>query len=238
MKKQRQERKRRSSLIGLLRCIYDSIAALCKQMIEVKKYAVRKAQYENDAMAEMKMVVGLGNPGDKYVDTRHNIGFCVIDAVADELDVEVKTRKFSGRLAMAEFAGKKLILLKPWQFMNCSGQIVATAAGFYKLPISELLVVSDDMAIEPGVIRIRAKGSSGGHNGLSDIIEKLGSDNFARLRIGIGQRGTDEAADFVLDKPTKAEKLLLDEAIERAKKAVLYWIENGIEKTMNEFNKV
>jgi PTH1 family peptidyl-tRNA hydrolase len=207
-------------------------------VIEVKKYAVRKAQYENDAMAEMKMVVGLGNPGDKYVDTRHNIGFCVIDAVADELDVEIKTRKLGSRLAMAEFAGKKLILLKPWQFMNCSGQVVATAAGFYKLPISELLVISDDMAIEPGVIRIRAKGSSGGHNGLADIIEKLGSDNFARLRIGIGQRGTDDAADFVLDKPTKAEKPLLDEAIERAKKAVLYWIGNGIEKTMNEFNKV
>ena len=122
--------------------------------------------------------------------------------------------------------------------MNCSGQVVATAVGFYKLPISDLLVISDDMAIEPGVIRIRAKGSSGGHNGLADIIEKLGTDNFARLRIGIGQRGTDDAADFVLDKPTKAEKPLLDEAIERAKKAVLYWIENGIEKTMNEFNRV
>ncbi len=186
----------------------------------------------------MKMVVGLGNPGDKYVDTRHNIGFRVIDALADALGIEVKTRKFSGRLGIGEFAGKKLILLKPWQFMNCSGQVVATAAGFYKLPIGDLLVISDDMALEPGIIRIRAKGSSGGHNGLADIIEKIGSDNFSRLRLGIGQRGTADAADFVLDRPTKEEKPLLDETIEQAKKAVLYWIKNGIEKTMNEFNRV
>ena len=185
----------------------------------------------------IKMVVGLGNPGDEYVDTRHNIGFKVIDSLAEALGVTVKKRKFGARFSETKVADKKLILLKPWQFMNRSGQAVATAMGFYKLAVSDLLAVTDDMALEPGRIRIRAKGSAGGHNGLADIIEKLGTNEFARCRIGIGPSGQQDPYDYVLDKPTETEKLLLDEAIVRARDAVLCWVEYGIEKTMNEFNK-
>jgi PTH1 family peptidyl-tRNA hydrolase len=188
-------------------------------------------------MAEgMKMVVGLGNPGEEYVNTRHNIGFKVIDMLARALKVEVKKRKFGARLGFGEFADKEVILLKPWQYMNRSGQAVATAVGFYKLGLPHLLVVSDDMALSPGKIRIRAKGSAGGHNGLADIIEKLGTEDFGRLRIGIGPSGKEAAVDFVLDKPTKPERILLDEAIDRSREAVLCWIEHGIEATMNKFN--
>jgi PTH1 family peptidyl-tRNA hydrolase len=184
----------------------------------------------------VKLVVGLGNPGDEYIDTRHNIGFKVVDSLAERLGVKVKKRKFGARFGEAYFADKKLILLKPWQFMNRSGQAVATAVGFYQLQLCDLLVVSDDMALEPGRIRIGGKGSAGGHNGLADIIEKLGTDEFSRCRIGVGYCGEQVAFDYVLDKPTDAEKPLIEEAIARARDAVLCWIECGIEKAMNQFN--
>jgi len=184
----------------------------------------------------VKMIAGLGNPGDEYADTRHNVGFRVIDSLSETFGVKIRKRRFGARLCESEFAGKKLILLKPWQFMNCSGASVATALGFYRLNISDLLVITDDMALEPGRIRIRAKGSAGGHNGLADVIEKLGTDEFGRCRIGIGQSCEEAAEEYVLNKPTQTEKELLDKAIERAKKAVLCWIEYGIEKVMNDFN--
>jgi len=203
-------------------------------------------------MVAMKMVVGLGNPGDEYIDTRHNMGFKVIDLIAAALKIDVRKRKFAARFGAGGFSDRKLILLKPWQFMNRSGQAVATAVGFYRLALSNLLVVTDDMSLDPGRIRIRAKGSAGGHNGLADVIEKLGTDEFGRLRIGIGspdEHRDEEDADFgpdvsrctsggyVLGKPnSRCESGLLDEAIERAREAVLCWIEYGIDKTMNEFN--
>jgi PTH1 family peptidyl-tRNA hydrolase len=185
---------------------------------------------------EIKMVVGLGNPGKEYVDTRHNVGFRVVDSLAEVLKIDVEKKKFGSCLGSGEFADKKLILLKPMQFMNCSGQAVATAAGFYKIAVSDLLVVLDDMAIPAGSIRLRMKGSSGGHNGLADVIEKLGTDSIGRLRVGIGQSDDRDARDYVLSKPAKAEKPLLDEAIIRARDAVLCWVENGIRATMNKFN--
>ena len=188
-------------------------------------------------MAPIKMVVGLGNPGAEYVGTRHNIGFMVLDSLAGTLGVKVARRKFGARFGEAEFAGKKLILLKPWQFMNRSGQAVATAVGFYKLPLLDLLVVTDDMSLEPGRIRLRAKGSAGGHKGLADIIEKLGSNEFARCRVGIGQSNTQDAYEYVLDKPGRKDVPLLEAAIEKTRDAVLCWVELGIEKAMNQFNK-
>jgi len=188
-------------------------------------------------MGDMKIVVGLGNPGEEYVNTRHNMGFKVIDSLAKELATDVKKRKFGARFGTAEYSDKKLILLKPWQFMNRSGQAVATAVGFYKLGVKDLMVITDDMDLEPGRIRIRAKGSAGGHNGLADIIDKLGTKEFSRCRIGIGRGREEDAVDHVLDKPAKEEEPLLNEAIERARKAVLCWIEHGSEKTMNEYNR-
>ncbi len=182
------------------------------------------------------MVVGLGNPDDKYIDTRHNTGFKVIDSLAQELGIDVRKRKFGSRFGLGEFADNKLILLKPWQYMNRSGQAVATATGFYKLNIGELIVVTDDMDIEPGRIRLRYKGSAGGHNGLADIIQKLGTNEFARCRVGIGRCAEADAVGYVLAKPQEDEKPLLAEAIERARNAVLCWIEYGIETAMNKFN--
>ncbi|MBC8218574.1 MAG: aminoacyl-tRNA hydrolase [Planctomycetes bacterium] len=189
-------------------------------------------------MGDMRMVVGLGNPGDRYLDTRHNMGFMVIDSLADALKIEVGKRKFGARFALGEFADKKLILLKPWQFMNRSGQAVATAAGFYRLDVGDLLVVSDDLDLEPGRIRLRAKGSAGGHNGLADIAQKLGTNEFARCRVGIGCSDRQEAVSYVLERPKKGQKPLLDSAVERARDAVFCWIECGIETAMNEFNRV
>ena len=189
-------------------------------------------------MGDMIMVVGLGNPGDRYLDTRHNMGFMVIDLLAQALRIEVKKRKFGARFALGEFADKKLILLKPWQFMNRSGQAVATAAGFYKLGVEDLLVISDDMDLEPGRIRLRAKGSAGGHNGLADITQSLGTDEFARCRVGIGRSVRQDSVDYVLERPTNEQRPLLDAARERARDAVFCWIEHGIETAMNRFNSV
>ncbi len=190
------------------------------------------------AMGDMKIVVGLGNPGSEYIQTRHNTGFQVIDSLAELLNIEVKKRKFGARLGSGEFAGKKLILLKPWRFMNLSGQVVATAVGFYKLRLENLIIITDDLALEPGVIRLRAGGSAGGHNGLADIIEKLGTNGFARCRLGIGRNdesGRDQV-DYVLGRPTRDQKAMLDLAIPKARDAVLCWIEYGIEKAMNKYN--
>jgi len=187
-------------------------------------------------MSGMKIIVGLGNPGDEYAGTRHNTGFKVIDSLAKTLRTDVRKRKFGAHFGLGEYSDTKLILLKPWQYMNRSGQAVAKAMGFYGLVLSDLLVVSDDLSLEPGRIRIRAKGSAGGHNGLADIVEKLGANEFGRLRIGIGDNGEIDSAVYVLRKPRLEERPALDESIERARQAVLCWIEHGIEKAMNEFN--
>ncbi|MHC4622929.1 MAG: aminoacyl-tRNA hydrolase [Planctomycetota bacterium] len=187
-------------------------------------------------MSEAKMVVGLGNPGDKYAETRHNVGFRVIESLAEALQLKVKKRKFGAVFGTGKHADKKLILLKPWEYMNCSGRAVAKAAAYYKLDPDDLLVITDDMALPLGRIRIRAKGSSGGHKGLADVMEKLGTESIGRLRVGIGQSGEEDAVDFVLDRPAQTEVTLLSEAIGNAKEATLCWLEHGIEAAMNKFN--
>ncbi|MHC4156324.1 MAG: aminoacyl-tRNA hydrolase [Planctomycetota bacterium] len=187
-------------------------------------------------MSETKLVVGLGNPGKEYAGTRHNVGFRIIDLLSETLSIPVKKKKFGAILGADSFRGKKLILLKPWEFMNRSGRSVAKAAGFYELEPSDLLVITDDMALPPGGIRIRAKGSSGGHKGLADVLEKLGTEEVGRLRIGIGQSSEEDAVDFVLDRPGHEEVTVLEEAMAKAQEAVLCWVEYGIETTMNEFN--
>jgi PTH1 family peptidyl-tRNA hydrolase len=188
-------------------------------------------------ISEIKMVVGLGNPGREYANTRHNVGFRVIDSLAVKLQVAVNKRKFGARFGSGWSGGKKLILLKPWQFMNRSGEAVAKAMAFYKVGIDDLLVVSDDMALAIGVLRIRKKGSAGGHNGLADVIEKLGTEKFNRLRVGIGSKESGSDVDYVLDGPNDVERPLLREMIERAAEAVICWTELGIEEAMNGYNR-
>ncbi len=215
-------------------------------------------------MTEIKMVVGLGNPGKEYERTRHNIGFRVIDLLAGRLNIKnLRKYRFGWALGRAEFEGKKLILLKPLRYMNCSGEVVAAARvrfGPVVGGLERLLVVTDDMALEPGRIRIRARGSAGGHNGLADMIEKLHSSEFARLRVGIGRGSSDglpprlapalaqqqvraaqggaagAARDYVLSEPTLQESELIEQAMQRAQQAVLCWVGSGVEAAMNEFN--
>jgi len=189
-------------------------------------------------MAEIRLVVGLGNPGPEYAETRHNLGFKVIEALEDALQIKVRQRKFNARTGEGPCAGVNVILMKPWKFMNRSGESVAAAVGFYKLDLRDLMVVVDDRALEPGAVRIRAKGSAGGHNGLADIIEKLGSGEFPRCRIGIGQCPSAEAVGYVLGRPEPQERPLLNQAILKTRDAVLHWVQFGLEKTMNEFNRV
>ena len=190
----------------------------------------------DDWMSDIRMVVGLGNPGKEYTDTRHNLGFKVVDLLAERLNIDVNKRKFGARFGLSQFEDKKLILLKPWQFMNRSGQVVVTVAGFYKVEAGEMLVITDDMALEPGRIRIRSKGSAGGHNGLADVINKLGTNAIARLRIGIGESGLAEAYNYVLNKPSQTEKTLFEESVEKASQAIMCWLQEGINAAMNKFN--
>ena len=187
-------------------------------------------------MAEIKMIVGLGNPGPEYDGTRHNVGFEVVDMLAAELGTDVKKNKFGAFFGECIFDGMKVLLLQPQQYMNRSGQVVATAAGFYKIGLENIIVVTDDMAIDPGRIRIRAKGSSGGHNGLGDIIQKLGSNEFGRLRIGIGGSGRQISKDYVLGKPRAEDRELISKASEMSRKAIVCWLRNGINEAMNKFN--
>ncbi len=189
-------------------------------------------------MAEVRLVVGLGNPGPEHAETRHNLGFKVIEALDDRLGIEVRQRKFGARIGEGPYAGKKVILMKPWKYMNRSGEPVATAVGFYKLDLGDLMVITDDRALEPGTIRIRAKGSAGGHNGLADIIEKLGTNEFARCRVGIGQCPGALGVSYVLGRPEPDERPLLNQAILRSRDAVLCWLEFGLERAMNEFNRM
>jgi peptidyl-tRNA hydrolase, PTH1 family len=187
-------------------------------------------------MYEIRLIIGLGNDGAQYAGTRHNVGFGVIELLAKRFEVKVKKKKFGAAVGEAELEDKKLILVKPLQYMNNSGQVVATAVGFYRVPPEKLLIITDDMALEPGRMRIRPKGSAGGHNGLSDIIEKLGTENFARLRIGIGKSNGQSDRDYVLTRPDKDEKKQIEATSQKAVEAILMWARLGVESAMNEFN--
>jgi PTH1 family peptidyl-tRNA hydrolase len=198
--------------------------------------AVKGRAEASGDMAEIKMIVGLGNPGKEYAGTRHNAGFDVVDSLARQLGIDVKKKKFGGLFGQSILDDKAVMLLKPQRYMNCSGAVVATARGFYKLALEDIIVVTDDMALEPGRIRIRPKGSSGGHNGLEDIIARLGSDEFTRLRIGIGESAEEMATDYVLARPGDEEKELKEKAVEKAVQAVICWVKEGVDTAMNKFN--
>ena len=183
-----------------------------------------------------KLIVGLGNPGLAYDGTRHNMGFEVADLLGEYFCEPVKTKQFGARTAQARLDDYRILLLKPQQFMNRSGQAVATAAGFYKLPPASILVITDDVALDCGRIRLRASGSAGGHNGLADIIEKLGSKDFARLRIGVGNQPNRDLADYVLSRPSADQRELIEPALVRARDAALCWIRDGAAEAMSRFN--
>ncbi len=186
----------------------------------------------------MKLVVGLGNPGRKYQGTRHNIGYAILAELARNSAPSSPKHKFHGEAVEADIGGQKALLLSPLTYMNESGLSVAEAKTFYKIPDEDLLVLCDDLNLPLGKLRIRPQGSSGGQKGLDDIIRRLGSDNFPRLRMGIGTppQGCDWA-DFVLSKFSPDEIPEIEQAVRRAAEAVAAWARDGIESCMNQYNR-
>ena len=185
----------------------------------------------------MKMVVGLGNPGRRYVGTRHNVGFQVLAKLAADYGAATPRQRFQAEVAEVRIGQEKVILLSPLTFMNVSGSSVQPACDFYQLETSDLLVVSDDLNLPLAQLRFRGKGSAGGQKGLADVLRRLGTQDVPRLRIGIGPVPPRwDAADFVLGKFTREELPEIDAAIGRAAQAVVDWIENDIQFCMNQYN--
>jgi PTH1 family peptidyl-tRNA hydrolase len=186
----------------------------------------------------MKLVVGLGNPGRKYQNTRHNVGYEVLVRVAGRHGAGPVTSRFEGELVdFVGSDGEKVLLLSPLTYMNRSGQSVRAAVDFYKLPLSDLLVVCDDFSLPLARLRFRARGSAGGQKGLADIIRRVGSDQFARLRVGIGLPPPEwDPADYVLGRFSLQEREVIDEAQQRAACGVDDWLQHGTEYCMNKYN--
>lgn len=186
----------------------------------------------------MKLVVGLGNPGRKYEQTRHNVGFDVIERLARRHQATGAKSKFDGSLQECHIRSERVLLLMPHTFMNLSGRSVRQAADFYKIPSEEILLVCDDFNLELGRLRLRAQGSDGGQKGLADTIHQLGTQGFPRLRIGIGPVPDRwEPADFVLSKFNKQDHELAEIQLERACDAVELWATEGVAPAMNRFNR-
>lgn len=184
------------------------------------------------------LVVFLGNPGLEYTGTRHNAGFLTADAIEKKLGVRINRSRFKALTAQCEISGEKVLLMKPQTYMNLSGEAAGQAADYYKISPDHVIVVSDEMSLPVGKIRVRPKGSAGGHNGLKSIIYTLGTDEFPRVRLGIGSPPNPEydVKDWVLSVFRDRDAEDIHSAAERAAEAVCSYIENGPEKTMNSFN--
>lgn len=184
----------------------------------------------------MRLIVGLGNPGAAYAGTRHNAGFEVVDLLAGRLGADVRRKKFGGLVGECTTNGRRVVLVKPQEYMNRSGEVAATVVGFHKVSLSDLMVVADDLALEPGRIRMRAGGSAGGHNGLKDIIRRLGTEEFGRLRVGVGGQGAANTKDYVLSRPSKGEREAIEHGIAVAVEALSCWLDEGIDAAMSRYN--
>ena len=184
------------------------------------------------------LVVGLGNPGPKYDWTRHNMGFLVIDELAEREKIPVQKLKFKALTNTAVIGDQSVLLMKPTTYMNLSGGAVGEAARFYKIPPERILVISDDVALPQGKLRIRRSGSAGGHNGLKDIIAHLGGDGFPRIKVGVGGKPHPDSdmADWVLGKFTGQDKNVMEEAIKRAADAVETLLKSGVVQAMSRYN--
>lgn len=183
----------------------------------------------------MFIIAGLGNPGREYENTRHNIGFHVVDFLADRYNININKIKFKGLYGEGIIRGEKVIILKPQTYMNLSGESILDAVQFYKIEISRLIVAYDDASIPLGRIRIRPSGSDGGHNGMKSIIYLLGDDNFPRLRVGIGGP-SDNMVDHVLGKITGDERKIMNDVIKIASDALDSIMKDGIQGAMNQYN--
>lgn len=184
------------------------------------------------------LIAGLGNPGREYENTRHNAGFLAVDRIAGTYGVQVNRIKFKGTTGSCAIAGHRVLLLKPGTFMNLSGQSVREAMAFYKIPPERTLILFDDINLAPGRLRVRRKGSDGGHNGMKNIIYLSGSDQFPRIKIGVGQKPSPEynLADWVLSRFTDQERKALEEALEKACGAAELIVRGEIDRAMNLYN--
>ena len=184
------------------------------------------------------LIVGLGNPGREYEKTRHNCGFRAIDVLAQKLGCKVDKLKFQGLYGQVNFGGGKLYLLKPQTYMNLSGRSVLQLSAYFNIPPQRIIVLFDDISLEPGRLRIRADGSAGGHNGIKSIIQELGSQAFPRVKIGVGAKAHPEQdlADWVLSTFSASEEKALASALERAADAALCIIEKGVPEAANRYN--
>lgn len=183
----------------------------------------------------MYLVVGLGNPGREYENTRHNVGFKVIDCLSNKLGFETSRERFKGMFGEYILGGEKILFLKPLTYMNLSGEALIEAASFYKIPIENIIVVYDDMAIDTGKIRLRPSGSDGGHNGMKNIILHLGSKDFKRIRVGIGKASV-SIVDYVLGRFSKEDECIIEKSIIASADAVISIINDGIQNAMNKYN--
>lgn len=187
----------------------------------------------------MYLIAGLGNPTRQYEHTRHNIGFDTITYLADRYHIVMNTKKFQGICGSGVIEGQKVLLLMPQTYMNLSGNSVGEAANFYKLdPATEIIIIYDDIALDPGFIRVRKKGSAGGHNGIKDIIAHLGTQEFQRIRVGVGEKPKDyDLADYVLGRFTAEDRKKVEEAMEQAADAVSLMVQDRTDEAMNRYNK-
>lgn len=183
----------------------------------------------------MKMIVGLGNPGKEYIHTKHNVGFMVIDAIADEWNVTVEKKQCQALTQTTIWNGQKILLVKPQTFMNLSGQAVIELLNYYKDHVEDILVIHDDLDLPPGQLRFKQGGGAGGHNGIKNIIAHLNSNEFDRLKIGIG-RAKYDTKDYVLTPFTGDDKKAIEEAVTDSIGAVKTWLEEGIAPAMNRYN--
>lgn len=184
----------------------------------------------------MKIIAGLGNPGPKYETTRHNVGFIVVDLIGDALNCDLDERAFGGLCGRCRYQDERLILVKPQTFMNRSGECVGRLANYFKVAHEDILVIADDLDQPVGALKMRERGSSGGHNGLKSIIAALGSDDFPRLKIGIGN-GPYGAVDHVLGAFDDAEFEIVAPLLTAARDAALHWCREGAQATMNKYNR-
>ena len=187
---------------------------------------------------ESWLIVGLGNPGKDYAHTRHNVGFRALDILADKLSCKVDKGKFQGLYGQATYGGRKLFLLKPQTYMNLSGRSVLQLSAYFNIPPQRIIVLFDDISLVPGRLRVRADGSAGGHNGIKSIIAEVGSQDFPRVKIGVGGKAHPELdlADHVLSGFSSLEEKALVSALDRAADAALCIIEKGVPETANRYN--
>lgn len=187
--------------------------------------------------SSMKLIVGLGNPGRNYAHTRHNMGFDTIDKLADSWGVSIEKENFKGLYTKVKYFDEDVILLKPLTFMNLSGDSIISCMNFFKIDKKDLLVIYDDLDIKPGHLKLKESGSSGGHNGIKSIISNLGSEEFKRIRVGVGRPEFDSVIDYVLKKPSKEEQELIDEAQNNAVEAIKIYLKESFNKAMTLYNK-